>query len=554
MRVRDESDNMLYGLAALTGAIAFMIIYGVKVLNPVYDDWLLGQGDLTQHYLGWCFFRRSDWTFPIGLTNNLAYPSYTSVIFTDSIPLLAVFFKLLSPVLPDTFQYFGWWGLVCFVLQGFFAVKILREFSLQKLQSLIGSLFFIVSPIEIERMFRHTALGGQWIILAAIYLFVRHRKDYQNTARTTICWGGIGALIAAIHMYFLPMCGAFLCGYILCSVFRDKGIRWRRLFPGGAFAGALFINTYLLGGFSTRASSGADGLGEYSFNLNGFWNEKGYSCFFDALPMYHDGQYEGFAYLGLGIFALMAVSVLFLILEMLRERGGCIQKYYMEILVGILISVGLILFAASPEVTWNDKLLFILTDSSTLTNYWSIFRATGRIIWPVCYLIYIVMIVCNNKMWEKYIVQRKAAAVVMLALCCFLQIFDIRVKLSEQRERFASECSYVSSLQSEVWDMLSRNDGIEHVVLVSNGFENKQILEMSKWAYDNMLTMNNFYFARGISVIEDTQYSLQNPDDSCVFIFKPEEMSEYQNCCLNLYEADICMIGTTFELDYEKYE
>ena len=94
-------------MGAILGAIFFIIIYGFCVLDPTYDEWLLGKGDLTQHYLGWCFYRRSEWTFPVGLTNQLAYPTYTSVIFTDSIPVFAVFFKLLSPLLPETFQYFG---------------------------------------------------------------------------------------------------------------------------------------------------------------------------------------------------------------------------------------------------------------------------------------------------------------------------------------------------------------------------------------------------------------------------------------------------------------
>lgn len=93
--------------------------------------------------------------------------------------------------------------------------------------------------------------------------------------------------------------------------------------------------------------------------------------------MYCDGQYEGFAYLGIGIFGLMAVAVVYLMLELVRNHGGSMRRYVIEILVGILISVGLIVFAASPVVTWNDRLLFVLTDSSTLTHYWSIFRSTG---------------------------------------------------------------------------------------------------------------------------------------------------------------------------------
>lgn len=556
MHDKQISDKVLYAVAFLTGAVVFVMIYGVNVLNPVYDDWLLGQGDLTQHYLGWCFFRRSRWFFPVGLTDNLAYPSYTSIIFTDSIPLLAVFFKALSPVLPETFQYFGWWGIISFALQGFFAAKILSEFSTGRIQTLIGSIFFVVSPIVIERMFRHTALGGHWLILASIYLFIRHRKDYQNTLKTVLWWGSMGLLVASIHMYYLPMCGAFLCGYVLCSFWQDKRIVWKRLLPGVSFGGGLLAAAYLLGGFSTRATAESSGLGECSFNLNGFFNEKGYSRFLDALPMYCDGQYEGFAYLGIGIFVLMFFAVVYIVVDLIQDQGRSIRDHLAEIITGILISVGLIVLAASPSVTWNDKLLFVLTDSSTLTKYWSIFRSSGRLVWPVCYLIYIVVIVCNEKLWDRLIRNGRAAAgvsITVLTVCCFLQIFDIGAKLAEQRERFASRSSYVSVLQDEVWDELSQREGLRHFVWVSNSYENRQILEMAKWAYDNMLTMNIFYFARGLSVLEDTQYSLQHPDDSYVFVFKMEEMPEYQDCGLNLYEADGYVVGTTFELEQERY-
>lgn len=96
------------------GAIVFVIIYGVKILNPTYVDWLLGGGDLSQHYLGWEFFRKGDWKFPLGLTDMAAYPLETSVVFTDSIPLFALFFKIFRNILPQNFQYFGIYGILCF--------------------------------------------------------------------------------------------------------------------------------------------------------------------------------------------------------------------------------------------------------------------------------------------------------------------------------------------------------------------------------------------------------------------------------------------------------
>lgn len=49
--------------SAIIGAILFIAIYGARILDPTYEDWLFQGGDLTQHYLGWTFFRMSDWDF-----------------------------------------------------------------------------------------------------------------------------------------------------------------------------------------------------------------------------------------------------------------------------------------------------------------------------------------------------------------------------------------------------------------------------------------------------------------------------------------------------------
>lgn len=55
--------NRVWIMAMLTGMAAFVMIYGIKILDVTYDAWLLNGGDLSQHYLGWCFFRESDWCF-----------------------------------------------------------------------------------------------------------------------------------------------------------------------------------------------------------------------------------------------------------------------------------------------------------------------------------------------------------------------------------------------------------------------------------------------------------------------------------------------------------
>ena len=77
---------------ALLGALVFLVLYGVRVLDPVCVDWILNNPspDPSQHYLGWVFYRRSGWHLPyLGANYSAIYPYRTSILYTDSIPLLA---------------------------------------------------------------------------------------------------------------------------------------------------------------------------------------------------------------------------------------------------------------------------------------------------------------------------------------------------------------------------------------------------------------------------------------------------------------------------------
>lgn len=55
----------------------------------------------------------------------------------------------------------------------------------------------------------------------------------------------------------------------------------------------------------------ADGLGTYSMNMKAFINAQGFSDILRDLP-YKWGQYEGFAYLGLGFILLFILAIVYL--------------------------------------------------------------------------------------------------------------------------------------------------------------------------------------------------------------------------------------------------
>lgn len=537
-------------VAALLGGIAFVLIYGVKILNPLYTDWLLTGGDPSQHYLGWEFFRRSDWYFPLGLTDQLAYPLKTSVIYTDSIPIFAVFFKLFRSILPRQFQYFGIWGLLCFVLQGYYAAKILGERSSSKTVILAGSIFFIVSPVMVFRMYYHTALAAHWLILLAIYFYSKHEKEYRDIFNPVMEWGILGILIGSIHLYFVPMCGAILLGYILCSIWKERKIRIRFFYPGISFSVGLFLTVYLLGGFSSGADTGTNNLGLFSFNLNAFLNPMSYSTLLKNTslwdwPFYTQGQYEGFSYLGMGIILLCACGIVLMIRNIFRRRKPSVYQ-----IMTVLMSVGLIVMAASPTITWNDKLLLQLPYSSTLYKYWGIFGSCGRMAWPVVYFLMIFGITSiGNMKWK-----RKEISNVIIILACLVQVIDLSGQLYKRHENYSKKVVYQSPLAGTVWDDIISTGEYKHVVWVTHNVDHDDVIQVAVYAMRNDMTMGNFYFARGIDKRDITEEQLQNTSEDCVYVFlKSDDTFEYEiyenyEDVLHFYPCGDYMIGTVKSL------
>lgn len=537
-------------VAALLGGIAFVLIYGVKILNPLYTDWLLTGGDPSQHYLGWEFFRRSSWYFPLGLTDQLAYPLKTSVIYTDSIPIFAVFFKLFRSILPRQFQYFGIWGLLCFVLQGYYAAKILGERSSSKAVILAGSIFFIVSPIMVFRMYYHTALAAHWLILLAIYFYFKHEKEYRDIFKPVMQWGILGILIGAIHLYFVPMCGAVLLGYILCSIWKERKIRIRFFYPGISFSVGLFLTVYLLGGFSSGADTGTNNLGLFSFNLNAFLNPMSYSTLLKNTslwnwPFYTQGQYEGFSYLGMGIILLCACGIVLMIRNIFRRRKPSVYQ-----VMTVLMSIGLIVLAASPTITWNDKLLLQLPYSSTIYKYWGIFGSCGRMAWPVVYFLMIFGITSiGNMKWK-----RKEISNVIIILACLVQVIDLSGQLYKRHENYSKKVVYQSPLAGTVWDDIISTGEYKHVVWVTHNVDHDDVIQVAVYAMKNDMTMGNFYFARGIDKRDITEEQLQNTSEDCVYVFlKSDDTFEYEiyenyEDVLHFYPCGDYMIGTVKSL------
>ncbi len=77
----------------------------------------------------WYFFRNDIWRFPLGLNPNYGEGLDNTIILTDSIPIFAIFFKLVGFFIKSEFQYISFWYFLCFFLQFYFAYKILNHYT-----------------------------------------------------------------------------------------------------------------------------------------------------------------------------------------------------------------------------------------------------------------------------------------------------------------------------------------------------------------------------------------------------------------------------------------
>ena len=372
-------------IAVLMGILAFYIVVGPWALDPKSVLWLLHRDPL-QHYTGWVFFRHTPWLFPLGLNPNFGMDIGTSIVFSDSIPLFAIFFKAFTSVLSEPFQYFGYWVLTCFIFQAVFASMLIKLLSKNWLIISLASGIFIFSPIMLYRLAWHMSLMGQFLILAGFYLNFR---PLQN--KRIMLWALLLSITTLVHFYLLVMVLCLWLASLFDQFFIQKNINVIKFFKElGTVFFCIFITAWLAGYFAvTGKSIEAIGYGISQVNLLALFDPMGWSYLLKWIPQ-TTGIYEGFNYFGAGaiwIFIFAVISV-------------CMQKRYFYInLVSLvyrhIFLIAFLFFMFLFAVTNNVKignLSFTFPISESLLSICSILRASSRMFWPVLYFLMLAII------------------------------------------------------------------------------------------------------------------------------------------------------------------
>ncbi|RDS84671.1 hypothetical protein DWU98_01505 [Dyella monticola] len=415
------------------------------MLQPGNVRWLT-HGDLAQSYLGWAFYRHAPWSWPLGSNPLYGAGLHTSIYYSDSIPLLAMVFKPLASWLPVPFQYFGLWVLACFVLQAWFAWRLLGLATCDALVKLLGVLFFVFAPPMLVRLAGHMALVGHWVVLAAIYLCLR-----TDRKRQTIGWTVLLAVAMMVHAYLFAIAAAIWVADVV------HGYRTMLLAAPGVWASRLktvlsqiwpvivvaLLAAWLAGLFMVSGhGTQAEGFGYYKMNVLAPINGDGWSTLGLNFPQ-AAGEYEGFNYFGAGGLAIMLSAAVISLMR--RSAPRSLRLPVSLIVMAVLLAV--------TAITCNIGIGALQWHMPLPQKWWDALsriplQSTGRLFWVAYYVallaaLYVLLQVCSLR-WQK----------VVLVCAAILQCVDIGSGLSSLHAMLSARAHDQAAwgLRGAFWD------------------------------------------------------------------------------------------------------
>jgi len=383
--VRSHAGHLVIG--GLVGLLSFhaAIADGLRFVAGTAPFWDFPRLDIKGHLIGYLHFLHAPWGWPIGTTHTVDAPHGVNVAMTDSVPMVAVLAKGASSIAPASLRSlvlrpYGLWLLAVYVLQGVTSARFFRWLGVRSTIALVAGTIIACSFSAFVFRFGHLALNAHFFVVWALSLVVRARTEPPSLARAfeVVMLVGLSALT---HPYLLAICSALVAAWIVTTALFHRPSR--RVVAAAAGGGAVVVFAiYASLGLLRSGAVGARpwGYGYASFNPAGLFLSP-FSVVGRVLPTEAADatrfQYEGCAYLGLGLAGLAAAA--FVVRR--RELSSTMRRH------GPLLVVlaGLALFALSNRIHVGKVLVFSFELPAAIEGAVVQFRSTGRFVWPAAY-------------------------------------------------------------------------------------------------------------------------------------------------------------------------
>lgn len=408
-------------IAMILGALYAFTLFEPSFILGRSVYWTEPFGDRITNLIGALYFAHDDWRFPLFYVPGLAFPEGTNIVYTDSLPLLALIDKVIFKISGEWVNYFGLWLFICFPLLALFIAFATKEGGAKDVVSVLGATFLALASPALLIRFGHATLMAHFLIAWSFYL-------YWKLIRSTDSWAVIAqfcvvaALSVVLQAYFLMMVLPFLLAALAQGVMLGRVTVRNATLSFATAVGVILATAWIAGIIGPGSiSANAWGFGYYSMNvLSPFlpsrewlpeyiaqhitWDGNGYS--WDATG----GQYEGYNYLGAGMLLLLIVH--------LSTSRDLVKKALKRHVFLVLALTGLLLFALSNRVFVGDWLVFDIPMFPLLRKITEHFRTGGRLFWPIYYVLTVALVLLTFQRFSP----RIAKALIITAVC--LQLAD----------------------------------------------------------------------------------------------------------------------------------
>lgn len=422
----NDNPRLFSFLAALLPILVFYHFrYGLQVFDPTYINWIIDDIELANGYFSFGYFRHQDWGFPIGEVKSYFYPLGTN-LYTADIPILALFFKPFSSILPADFQYLGLCYLICHLLQAWFSILLCERLGINGLTRILVVIFFLFTPLLMTR-FIHPCLFCQWIILAGFWIYL---LDPEKTpVRKILLYQFILFLVSGlIFAYMWAIAFGFSLALFLRLWLFDKKIKLIRAVVIFSLHTVLMVFLWLLIGlisFGGIPNYKAEGWGDFSTNINALYNPMNTASLMPTFPFFQLQHLEGYAYLGIGILLLILISFIIYAVNLFsrkqKEKHHLLTIENINVLPLLLFVLFSAIYAITNKVTFNQSVLFEFKLGESFSFITNSFRASGRLFWPVYYFIIMVLFYYLAKVKLDNLAKNT-----ILGACLVLQLYDLQ--------------------------------------------------------------------------------------------------------------------------------
>ncbi len=435
-------------LAGLFGALVYLVVAGLAPLDVTNVDWIYQKDDIATAQTGWTFYRAAPWSAQIAMNPTYGMDFAGSILYSDAVPLLAIPFKALSPLLPEQFQYFGLWTFASFILQGVFGWLLMGRATANPTARLLGACLLVLTPVYAHRLVAstHMSLTAHWLVLGALALSLP-----PHTRRPWLWWGLLVIGSAFVHAYLFVMVATLWLADLARRFWlarRDwRAARW----PAAEMAGvgtlliALVMGT---GVWSGPAGEFQGGFSWFKMNVFSFFDPDPYSGAWPArdswsfilpdLPNW-GGDYEGFAFVGLGGL-ILGLAALWALPRFLRTQK--LDFAYAPLAVALIGMAG---FAVSQNVTFGEFNLWLWWPAPMQT-LGELLRATGRFIWPFYYFLFFAGVAV--------LAQRFQARTLLAVLggICVVQAVDLTPGWVRDAQYLRHDTAFPAPLTAQFWN------------------------------------------------------------------------------------------------------